>query len=57
MEATIRNLTDAAKNVHDSLTFTDLLDISMGTTKREAKTARSGFMDIICSISIPNYPN
>jgi hypothetical protein len=50
MEATIRNLTDAAKNVHDSLTFTDLLDISMGTTKREAKTARSGFMDIICSI-------
>jgi hypothetical protein len=50
MEATIRNLTDAAKNVHVSLTFTDLLDISMGTTKREAKTARSGFMEIICSI-------
>jgi hypothetical protein len=50
MEATMRNFAAAAIKVHASRTFGALLVTSIGTTKREAKTARSGFIDIICSI-------
>jgi len=50
MEATIRNFVAAATKVHVSLTFGDLAEMIIGTTQRETRTARKGFMDVIVSI-------
>jgi hypothetical protein len=50
MERTIKNFAMAATKVHASRTLGALLETSMGVTKKEARTANKGFMDVIVSI-------